>query len=129
MTRRRAAILVAVLTVSAFIAGAVTAVVREWGSSLVFVTVENETEHPLGSVTVTYSTCGSQTAVSVPQLPAGEKHTFKFSVCGEGGYRTRAELQNGATLLSSGGYVESGYNANEYVEQTRIRSEVRMFHW
>jgi len=129
VTRRRAAILVAVLTVSAFIAGAVTAVVREWGSSLVFVTVENETEHPLGSVTVTYSTCGSQTAVSVPQLPAGEKHTFKFSVCGEGGYRTSAELQNGRTLVSSGGYVESGYNANEYVEQTRIRSEVRMFHW
>ena len=129
MTRRNITKLFFAIVCTAFVAIACTAVVREWGSSLVFVTVENETEYPLGSVTLIYSSCSSQTAVSVPQLPAGEKHTFKFSVCGEGGYRTSAELQDGRTLVSSGGYVESGYTANEYVEQTRIRSEVRMFHW
>lgn len=128
MTRYNATILGFVIACTAFAAGAVTAVMREWGSPLVFVTVSNDTASPLSSVTLIYSTCGSKNSLSTQDLPVGKTHTFKFPVCGEGGYGVTAVLQGGSTLLSSGGYVESGYSATERIEQTKIRSDIRMYH-
>ncbi len=128
MTRHNAIIFAFVIACAAFAAGAVTAMMREWGSPLVFVTISNDTASTISSVTLTYSTCGSTSSLSTRDLPIGKTHTFKFPVCGEGGYGIIAVLQGGKTLLSPGGYVECGYSATEHIEQNTIRSDIRMYH-
>ena len=128
MRRCYIAILFLIVICIAFAAGATTAVMREWGSPLVFVTVENVTASPLSSVTLIYSTCGSKSSLSTQDLPPGETHTFRFLVCGEGGYGVVAVLPDGSSLVSSGGYVESGYSAFERVEKAKIWSDIKMYH-
>jgi len=128
MTRRNITKLFFALVCTALVAIACTAVVREWGSPLVFVSVENDTSSRLRSITLTYDTCGSMRSLSAKELPSGKTYTFKFPVCGEGGTKVTAELQDGSILVSRGAYVESGYSVSERVEQTGIRSNIRWYH-
>jgi hypothetical protein len=128
MSRPFANIVVAVtLACGAFIAGAITAVVRGWGSPLVSVSVGNNTSDELRFVTVSYSTCNSKNTLTLQRLPPGKVHTFRFPVCGEGGFRIEAVLNDGRTVVSAEDYVESGYSSNALVEPTGIRSETRHY--
>jgi hypothetical protein len=128
MTRRNITKLFFAIVCTAFVAIACTAVVREWGSPLVFVSVENDTSSRLRSVTLTYETCELEKSLTIQELPSGKTYTFKFPVCGEGGTKVTAELQDGSMLVSRGAYVESGWSVSEQVEQTGIRSNIRRYH-
>jgi hypothetical protein len=110
----------------AFATGAVTAVKRGWGSPLVSVYVENNTKSQVRLVTLTYSSCGATHVLTTQNLSPGKDHTFKFPICGEGGYKIEAALDEGR-ILSSGAYVESGYATRETIEPTRIRSEYQIY--
>lgn len=128
MTRRNITKLFFAILCTAFVAIACTAVVREWGSPLVFVSVENDTSSRLRSVTLNYETCELERSLTTQDIPAGKTYTFKFPVCGEGDVRVSAELQDGHVLVSRGDYVESGWSVSEQVKQTGIRSDARWYH-
>ena len=127
MLHTRTTLLLLLISVITFVAGIVVAIERQWGTPLATISVENETDSALKAVTLHYSSCGAETAANIAQLSAGEKHVFKFVVCGEGGYRIAAELHNGTLLHSPGAYVEGGFRSREHIEQTRIRSDVEAF--
>jgi hypothetical protein len=128
MTRRVAAIaLVAFLICAAFVGGAITAIVRDWGSPLVSVSVENKTSGEIRFVNLNYSSCGAKNTITTQALSPGKVHVFRIFVCGEGGYQVQAVLQDGKTLESVSGYVESGYSSAEIVEPTGIRSIVKPY--
>jgi hypothetical protein len=128
MTRRNITKLFFAIVCTAFVAIACTAVIREWGSPLVFVSVENDTSSRLRSVTLTYETCGLEKSLTIQELPSGKTYTFKFPVCGEGDVRVSAKLQDGRMLVSRGDYVESSWSVSEQVEQTGIRSDTTWYH-
>lgn len=120
-----------VLAISiSFIAGALTASKRGWGSPLVTVAVHNNTSAPLRAVNLRYGSCASEGTAfrSGKPLAVGESRKFQFLVCGEGEYTVEAVLENGSQLSSST-YVESGYTSNEYIEPNRIRSESSFNRW
>jgi hypothetical protein len=94
---------------------------RGWGSPLVFVTVHNETAAEVRSVVLDITSCGKSDSLSVPTLPPGRTHTFRFLVCGEGGYQLIAIGSDGKQRKSAA-YVESGYTVDEYISQSSIRS-------
>ena len=68
--------------------------------------------------------CGEINSLSVQNLQPGRTHTFRFVVCGEGGYKLDAMLEN-KMVLSSSAYVESGYQVTEFIEPLRIRSQTQ----
>lgn len=107
-----------------FIGGAVTAAKRGWGSPLVSVVVENRTTTPVSVVYLHHASCGAIQSLSMQNLLPGRTHTFRFLVCGEGGYKLDAMLEN-KMVLSSSAYVESGYKVVELIEPLRIRSQTR----
>ena len=115
-----------VLALALFVAGAFTAVVRGWGSPLVSVVVQNDATAEVRSVTLSVTSCGSTSKLAVAALAPSQRHTFRFPVCGEGGYELEAALADGRTLKSQA-YVESGYSVSEHVEPSRIRSQARAF--
>jgi hypothetical protein len=128
MSRPFAYIIITVtVACGAFIAGAITAAVRGWGSPLVSVSVRNNTSGELQSVSVNYSTCNAKNALTHLRLPPGKAHTFRFPVCGEGGFQVQAVLHDGSTVASAEDYVESGYSSSAFVETTRIRSETHTY--
>lgn len=96
-----------------FFAGAATSSVRGWGSPVVSLNVINQSGLPVRFVTVEYESCGSKSALARRPLAVGEATTFRFLVCGEGGYQVVAHLDSGVQLKGRGGYVESGYRATE----------------
>jgi hypothetical protein len=107
-----------------FAAGTVTAVRRGWGSPVVSVVVENRTTELLSLVHLQHAGCGGTSSLSVRDLAPGGTHTFRFLVCGEGGYKLDALFEN-RTVLSSGAYVENGYEVREVIEPRRIASTTR----
>ena len=109
-----------------FVGGAVTSAIRGWGSPLVSVVVDNRTTSPVSLVNLHLSGCGGTSTLSVRDLQPGRTHTFRFLVCGEGGYKLDAMLEN-KMVLSSEAYVESGSRAVETIEPLRIRSETRAY--
>lgn len=111
-----------------FAGGAVTAVVRGWGSPLVEVVVENQSGSMIRLVNLQLSSCGGTSSLSMQSLAPGRTHTFRFSVCGEGGYTIDALLEN-KMVLSSDAYVESGYRIVEHIEPDRIRSFSQVHHF
>jgi hypothetical protein len=115
------------LTCAAFAAGAFTAIMRGWGSPLVFVSVQNNTSADIRFVNLNYSSCGARNTLTIQKLPPGKAHVFQFPVCGEGGYQVEAVLQDGKTLTSSESYVERGYSSGELVGPNGIRSELRTY--
>lgn len=114
------------IAVVAFIAGAVTAAQRGWGSPLVTVVVHNDSDVPLRAVKLRYGSCGETHAMVHDDLAAGRTHAFRFPVCGEGGYSLEAVRPDGSTVTSAG-YVERGYRVDEHVSATRSQSSVRIF--
>ena len=116
------------LVSAAFARGAVTAVLRGWGSPLVFVMVENKTMAKIRSVSLAVTTCGSTSKLAAFGLALGQTQTVRFPVCGEGGYELEAVLVDGRTLKSKA-YVESGYSVSEHVDQSRIRSQTKTRHF
>ena len=108
----------------AFSVGALTAIKRGWGSPLVSVSVENTTPLPIRRITLSYSSCGATNTLTAQNLEPGRDHFFQFMVCGEGGYKVEAALNDGR-VLSSGAYVERGYTTIEKIEPTRIKSAYR----
>jgi hypothetical protein len=128
MSRRVIVIaVVGFLICAAFVAGAITAIMRGWGSPLVSISVQNNTSAEIRFVNLNYSSCGAKNTFTIQTLPPGKAHVFRFLVCGEGGYQVEAVLQDGRTLKSPEGYVESGYSSSELVEPMGIRSEVRTY--
>ena len=107
-----------------FVGGAVTSAMRGWGSPAVEVVVENETTSVIRFVNLQLSSCGATSSLSAQDLAPGHAHTFRFFVCGEGGYTLDAMLEN-KMVLSSGEYVESGYRVVESVGPFRIRSDIK----
>ena len=89
--------------------GAATATLRGWGSPVVSVEVVNRSGRVATAVAVEYESCGVSTRTAPAALQPGERTTFRFLVCGEGGYKVTARLDNGTELFGGGGYVESGY--------------------
>lgn len=114
------------IAVAAFVAGALTAAQRGWGSPLVTVVVHNDSDVPLRAVKLRYGSCGETHAMVHDDLEPGRPHVFRFPVCGEGGYSLEALRSDGATL-TSGGYVERGYRVDEHVSAARIQQSVRNF--
>lgn len=123
-TLPKIAVTASVAALLGFVGGAVTSAVRGWGSPLVEVVVENETTSVIRLVSLQLSSCGATSSLAVQDLAPGRAHTFRFFVCGEGGYTLDAMLEN-KMVLSSGEYVESGYRVVESVGAFRIRSDVK----
>lgn len=111
-------------TAIGFFAGAATSSVRGWGSPVVSVNVVNRSGLPVGFVTVEYESCGSKSALAGRPPAVGEATTFRFLVCGEGGYQVVAHLDSGVELKGRGSYVESGYRATEILQAQSIESSV-----
>jgi hypothetical protein len=118
-------ILVLSVLAIAFGAGAVAAIIRGWGSPVVYVDVVNSSGKELRSVVLEYESCGSKNQLVGPSLPPSARSRFNFLACGEAGYQLRVRRADGTELVGSGGYAESGYRATETVEHDRIRSEVQ----
>jgi len=111
-----------------FLAGAVVAISRQWGSPLVTVVVQNHASKPLRAVSLGYGSCGQAGTAfrSGEPLGPGESRMFQFLVCGEGSYTVDAVLDSGQTLTASA-YVERGYHAENVVENERIRSQTTLY--
>jgi len=107
-----------------FAAGAATAVIRGWGDGDVHVDVVNDSGQRVTSLALDVQSCGARNALSRGALEPGDRATFRFMVCGEGGYELRARLENGTELRGRGGYVESGYRATQRVRRADIVSTV-----
>jgi len=107
-----------------FAAGAATAVIRGWGDRDVHVDVVNESGQRVKSLALDVESCGVRNALARGSLEPGDRATFRFMVCGEGGYELRAQLENGAELRGHGNYVEGGYRATERVRRSDIVSAV-----
>ena len=107
-----------------FAAGAATAVIRGWGDGDVHVDVVNDSGQRVTSLALDVQSCGARNALSRGALEPGDRATFRFMVCGEGGYELRARLENGTELRGHGGYVESGYRATQRVRRSDIVSTV-----
>jgi hypothetical protein len=107
-----------------FIGGAFTAAKRGWGAPLVSVVVENRTTSNVSLINLHHAGCGEINSLSVQNLQPGRTHTFRFLVCGEGGYKLDAMLEN-KMVLSSSAYVESGHKVVEVIEPLRIRSQTQ----
>jgi len=107
-----------------FAAGAATAVIRGWGDRDVHVDVVNESGQRVRSLALDVESCGARNALARGSLEPGDRATFRFMVCGEGGYELRAQLENGAELHGRGNYVEGGYRATERVRRSDIVSAV-----
>jgi hypothetical protein len=128
MTHRNALIAFGAVAFAAagFAAGALTAIVRDWGSPIVSVTVQNNTVGDVRLVALNVTSCGTTSKLSASALAPGQAHTFRFSVCGEGGYELEAILPEGK-MLKEEAYVESGYSVNTHIEQSRIRSHTEFY--
>lgn len=125
MVRFSASSLLVVLAgVIGFVGGAAISAKRGWGSPLVSVVVENRTTTRVSVISLQYSSCGAISSLSAQGLQPGQTHTFRFVVCGEGGYRLDAVLEN-KMVLSSAAYVESGYKVVESIEGLRIQSRTQ----
>jgi len=103
-----------------FAAGAATAVIRGWGDTDVHVDVVNESGQRVTALALDVDSCGARNALSRGALDAGDRATFRFMVCGEGGYELRARLEDGSELRGRGGYVESGNRATQRVRRSGI---------
>jgi len=107
-----------------FVGGAATAVIRGWGGGDVRVDVVNESGQRVKSLELDVDTCGARSLLGRPALEPGDRATFRFAVCGEGGYALRARLESGVELGGRGGYVEGGYRSTEHVRRSEIVSAI-----
>ena len=123
MSRRSVIICVGSIVVG-FLAGAATSAARGWGSPVVSLDVINQSGRPVQFVTVEYESCGSKSTLAARPLAKGEETTFRFLVCGEGGYQVVAHFDGGVELKGRGGYVESGYRATEVLQAKSIESTI-----
>ncbi len=123
---RKLAFVVAIAAAFGFVVGAVTSAMRGWGSPLVSVVVENHTSTAVGLVNLHISSCGATSSLSARNIQPGTSHTFRFLVCGEGGYKLDAMLERNM-VLSSGAYVESGYKVIESIGPFQIKSKYKNF--
>jgi len=127
MTRLSKTVAALVLLVTAFGAGALTAISRGWGSQLVTVEVVNDSGQTIKSISLAYTTCGISGSIVDNDLLQNQSKKFYFAVCGEGGYSVEAAFSDGNLIKGSGGYVESGYSVSEVVSQSGITSNVHIF--
>ena len=123
MSRRSVIICVGSIVVG-FLAGAATSAARGWGSPVVSLDVINQSGRPVQFVTVEYESCGTKSTLAARPLARGEETTFRFLVCGEGGYQVVARFDGGVELKGRGGYVESGYRATEVLQAKSIESTI-----
>ncbi|MFL6626122.1 MAG: hypothetical protein ACJ8G1_06725 [Vitreoscilla sp.] len=107
-----------------FAAGAATAVIRGWGDRDVHVDVVNESGLRVTSLALDVESCGARNALSRGALEPGDRATFRFMICGEGGYQLRARLEGGAELRGQGAHVESGDRATQRVRRSDIVSAI-----
>ncbi len=121
---RRSVIICVGSIVLGFLAGAATSAARGWGSPVVSLEVINQSGLPVQFVAVEYESCGSKSALAGRPLARGEETTFRFLVCGEGGYQVVAHFDGGVELKGRDGYVESGYRATEILRANRIESSI-----
>lgn len=110
----------------AFAAGALLASHRGWGSALVSVSVENSTPSSIKRISLSHMSCRAIGTLTTQNLGPGKAHLFRFAICGEGGYKLEAALDD-ARVLTSGAYVERGYSTIEKIESTRIESSYRSY--
>jgi hypothetical protein len=116
-----------VLTCVAFVAGAWTAVQRDWGADTVAAQIINASEQSISSIAIQFETCGGRGLVVGGELKPGSSRRLRYSVCGEGGYTVEAVFADGHMVRSSGGYVESGHLSTEKVSRDAIVSEQSLF--
>lgn len=127
-TTSKALFMFAALCMS-FISGAITAVLRQWGSPVATIHVRNESSQQIRSVAVTYTTCGrTQRLVfnvsdqSEPQ-PTERDLWLRIVLCGEGSHTTEVMFTNGNALRTKGSYIEGGHEVLERVLESGITSE------
>jgi hypothetical protein len=125
MPRHLPSIIIGVVGIAiGFLAGASNAALRGWGSPVVSVDVMNSSGAAVQSVSLQYESCGQKTLLPAQTLGQGQQTTFRFLVCGEGGYQVQARLDDGRELKGRDGYVESGYHATEIVQASGVMSTV-----
>lgn len=117
---------VVLLVAAAFVAGAVTALIRGWGETAVSAEVVNELDQPIRSFTVRYTTCGTKAEIASGELSPDESRTIRFRVCGEGGSLVEATLADGTIVRSTELYVESGYPITSTVNTKGVVSTQQM---
>ena len=106
----------------AFALGATTAVVRGWGGGYVRARLVNDSNPPVQSFKVRFSSCGTKAEVGGGPIAPGKSQTVRFVVCGEGAYHVEAVLENGSTLKGDEAYVESGYSTVDTITPKGIAS-------
>ncbi|MCE1242837.1 hypothetical protein [Oryzomicrobium sp.] len=112
-----------VLVLSGFGIGAITAVVRGWGSPVVTLELANQSGRSIQSFVVRYDTCGNKASITSEGPSAGQSKRIYFSVCGEGGYALEVVFSDGQRMVSRNSYVESGYSITEVVTANTIDSK------
>ena len=104
-----------VIVCAVFVAGAVLAVVRGWGTRDVSVEIMNTSKQPISSFAVQFETCGTNGTILGTNLDPEKSKTVRFVACGEGEYAIEVRFPDGRTMKSNGTYVESGYTSVEAV--------------
>jgi hypothetical protein len=112
------------LVVAGFVAGAATAAMRGWGDRDVQVDIVNESGQRVTAVALYLDTCGARSVLARGALEAGERTSFRFGLCGEGGYQLQARLANGVEVQGGGDYVEGGARETGHVRAKGIVTDV-----
>ncbi|MBU1360801.1 MAG: hypothetical protein KJ901_18850 [Gammaproteobacteria bacterium] len=116
---------------TASMAGAWIAIRSHWSTPIATVLVKNETKSEIGSVVISYTTCGGLRKLTYRALeqnasrPIAQEVAMKIVLCGEGGLTTSVDLNDGRTFSSTGSYVEGGYKVTERITEAGLVTELR----
>ena len=113
-------LLVALVGLVLFGAGAITSAQRGWFQPMVTMQIENRSGQVLRSLEVQYEGGATRSIAVLPNLASDEVMSFRFYVRGEGSYKLSATLGDGTRLKASEGYVESGYHVTEIIGNSQI---------
>ena len=124
-------LLVLLMLLLVFGAGAWTAMHSHWGTPIATITVSSDAGIEIESVVVTYTSCGFTRKIS---YKPSEQHardvipkeiSMPLVLCGEGSHITEVVLRDGKQFTTTGSYVEGGHEFSEHVTQSGIHSKHR----
>ena len=114
------------LLIIVFLAGAFTSIWRDWGNDVVVARLENESGKLIRSATYYISSCNSNTEITVKNIKPGERKKVFFYVCGEGEYYLLSKFSDGPEVRGDGGYIESGYDIEDTVIQSGVKTDINI---
>jgi hypothetical protein len=113
-------LVVLLVALTAFAAGAYTSASRAWLQPVVILHIENASTEPLTSMLVEHGGYGVKGRIEVAPPAQGNKIAVPFFHQGEGGCRVTVTRADGGVFDAACGYIEPGYMQSFKITATGI---------